>query len=73
MGEMTQQYSYSCRDSAPAYMYSTALVGQFIDRAGHSSYHYLIPRVSVVLRVNACNNNEHRLTEWACLSQFKGT
>ena len=31
------------------------LVGQFIDRAGHTSYHYLIQKLSVVyklLRVN---------------------
>ena len=60
MGEMAQQYRYSCRDSAPAYMYSTALVGQFIDRAGHTSYRYLIQKLSVVynlLRVNVTTLN----------------
>ena len=69
MGEMTQQYSYSFRDSAPAYMYSTALVGQFIDRAGHTSYHYLIQKLAVVYKlcVSVQRDSESDLsytTEW---------
>ena len=73
MGEMTQQYSYSCRDSAPAYMYSTALVGQFIGRAGHTSYHYLIQKfVSVVyklLRVNVITMKAAKLLMPQCTSK----
>ena len=42
-------------DSAPEYMYSTALVGQFIDRAGHTSYHYLIQKLAVVYKLLIVN------------------
>ena len=36
---------HTLRDSVSStYMYRTALVGQFIDRAGHTSYHYLIQK-----------------------------